>query len=117
MDLPGETIDVYECKRQKDILDLLDDCLENEKLWLARKELISNQFENVFRGYISTPFEDDAFHILYTDGSTYDKLDGIEDGIYKKKNIKAIVYDSADGTRVYGAYTVNDYGIVSIKYN
>ena len=92
---------VLESKIQKEILEILDELLENEKLWIEGDTHIDN------------PFKDEAFHILYKDGSTYDKLDGIEDGIYKKKNIKAIIYDNPYDTWVYGEYKVNEYGVVT----
>jgi hypothetical protein len=86
---------VYECKTQKEILDVLDELLENAEL---------------LGEYV---FEDEAFHILYNDGTTYDRLECIEDGVYKKKNIKAIVYDNPNDTWTYGEYEVNEYGVVS----
>lgn len=97
------SVTVWESKTQKEILEVLDELLENEKLWLAGHSCMSN------------PFEDEAFHILYKDSSTYDKLDGIEDGVYKKKNIKAIIYDNPCDTWVYGEYEVNEYGVVTYK--
>ena len=94
-----EDIEMYttvcECKTQKEILDVLDELLENAEL---------------FGEYV---FEDEGFHILYNDGTTYDRLEGIEDGIYKKKNIKAIIYDNCNDTWTYGNYEVNEYGVVS----
>ena len=95
-------ITVWESRTQKEILEVLDELLENEKEWLAGANL-------------DNPFEDEAFHILYNDGTTYDKLDGIEDGVYKKKNIRAIVYDNPCDTWVYGDYEVNEYGVVTYK--
>lgn len=94
---------VWESRTQKEILEVLDELLENEKLWLEGNSNLSN------------PFEDEAFHILYKDGSTYDKLDGIKEGVYKKKNIKAIVYDNPCDTWVYGEYEVNECGVVTYK--
>ena len=86
---------VYKCKTQKEILDVLDELLENAEIF----------GEHVFA--------DEAIHILYNDGTTYDRLECIEDGIYKKKNIKAIVYDNPCDTWVYGDYEVNKYGVVT----
>ena len=94
---------VWESRTQKEILEVLDELLENEKLWLEGNSNLSN------------PFEDEASHILYKDGSTYDKLDGIKEGVYKKKNIKAIVYDNPCDTWVYGEYEVNECGVVTYK--
>ena len=96
-------IDVWETKKQKEILDVLDESLEMEKLWIDGNPHVCN------------PFEDDSFYILYNDGSSYCKMDGIEDGVYKKKNIKAIVYSNACDTWVYGEYEVNEYGIVTVE--
>lgn len=59
---------VYETTRQKDILDVLDEMLEN-----------SEQFG---WAYI---FEDDSFYIEYTDGSSYEANEYGEYGSYKKK--------------------------------
>lgn len=102
-DMDGLTATVWECKTQKEILVWLDEALKMEKLWIEGNNLISN------------PFEDDAYYILYNDGSTYIKMDGIEEGIYKKKNIKAIVFNNANDTMVYGEYEINEYGIVTYK--
>lgn len=87
---------VYETKRQKDILDVLDEMLENAELfgW----------------AYI---FENDSFYIEYTDGSTYYVGESEEDGVYKKRGISRIIYSNANDTWVYGPYEVNEYGIVS----
>lgn len=86
---------VYEFDTQKEILAILDELLENAK---------------DFGEYV---FEDEHFSILYNDGTTYDRLEGQEDGTYKKKNIKAIIYENANDTWVYGAYEVNEYGVVT----
>lgn len=92
------SITVVECKTQREILEELDELLEMDELHPEY-----------------SVFEDMAFHILYNDGSTYDRLEGIEDGTYKKRNIKAIVYDNPQDTWVYGEYDVNEYGVVSYK--
>lgn len=86
---------VYVFKTQKEILNVLDEMLENA-------EIFGEQV-----------FENDHFSILYNDGSTYDRTDSIEDGTYKKKNIKAIVYTNCNDTWVYGQYEVNEYGVVT----
>lgn len=94
---------VWECKTQKEILEYLDEALENEQIWLSGNTRCCN------------PFEDESYFILYKDGSTYSKLDGVEEGVYKKKNIKAIVYNNPCDTWVYGDYEVNEYGVVTYK--
>ena len=91
-----ETSVVFETKRQKDILSILDEMLEIEKL-----------FPN------SNIFEDDFFYIEYTDGTNFVKSEFIEDGIYRKKGIQKIVYTNSADTWAYGQYQVNEYGIVS----
>lgn len=87
---------VYETRKQKDILDILDDMIEN-----AREH-----------GWAYT-FEDDQFYIEYTDGTTYEAGECGEYGTYKKRNIKRIIYVNANDTQVYGDYEVNKYGIVA----
>lgn len=87
---------VYETKRQKDILDILDEIIEN-----------AEQF-----GW-SYMFEDDSFYIEYADGSTYEANECGEYGVYKKRNIKRIIYVNANDTQVYGEYEVNEYGNVT----
>ncbi len=87
---------VWETKRQKDLLDILDEMLENAEIF----------------GWSYT-FEDDSFYIEYTDGKTYEVHECGEYGIYKKKGIKKIVYANANDTQVYGDYEVNEYGNVS----
>ncbi len=87
---------VWETRRQKDILDILDELLENAEIfgW----------------GYI---FEDDSFYIEYADGTTYEANFLGADGAYKKKGITRIIYTNANDTQVYGDYEVNEYGNVS----
>ena len=87
---------VVETKRQKDILDILDECLENAKQYGW--------------DYI---FEDMSFYIEYKDGKTYEAGSCWEDGVYKKKNIKRIIHENPMDTMVYGDYEVNEFGIVS----
>lgn len=87
---------VYEIKRQKDILDVLDELIENAD----------------FYGWDYT-FEDESFYIEYTDGTTYEANCCGECGVYKKRGIKRIIYVNANDTQVYGEYSVNEYGNVS----
>ena len=87
---------VWETKRQKDILDILDEHIENA--------------ENFGWFYI---FSDDNFYIEYNDGTTYEAGSCGEYGTYKKKNIKRIIYANVYDTHVYGDYEVNEYGNVS----
>jgi hypothetical protein len=86
---------VYEFKTQKEILEVLDEQLENAEVFGEKV------------------FEDEHFSILYNDGSIYERMEDIEDGTYKKKNIKAIVYTNCNDTWVYGQYEVNEYGVVT----
>ena len=87
---------VYETKKQKDILDVLDEMIENAKEYGW--------------AYI---FEDVQFCIEYTDGTTYEACACGEYGVYKKRNIKRIIYVNAYDTQVYGDYEVNEYGNVA----
>lgn len=87
---------VYETKRQKDILDVLDEMIENAKQYGW--------------AYI---FEDDSFYIEYTDGTSYTAHECGEYGTYKKKGIARIIYVNANDTQVYGDYEVNEWGNVS----
>ena len=86
---------VWETKRQKDILDVLDELLENAEIldW----------------NYV---FEDDSFYVEYTDGTVYIAGQFTEEGVYRKKGISRIIYNNPNDTQVYGAYEVNEYGIV-----
>lgn len=87
---------VWETKRQKDILSILDEMLENAQDF----------------GWFYT-FADDSFYIEYTDGATYEAGSCGEYGNYRKKGISRIIYTNSYDTQVYGAYDVNEYGIVS----
>jgi hypothetical protein len=87
---------VYETKRQKDILDILDEMLENAETF----------------GWAYT-FKDEHFSIEYINGTSYEANECGEYGIYKKKGISRIIYINASDTQVYGQYEVNDYGNVS----
>ena len=56
---------------------------------------------------------DDAFHILYADG-TYDDIDQNYDGHHiHKQNIISMVYDNPGTSIVYGPYEINYYGVVT----
>lgn len=90
------SITVWETKKQKDLLDILDELLENAKVFT----------HNVF--------EDMAFFIQYNDGSYYSNVDGDIEGTYKKKGIKGIHYSNPEDSQVYGAYEVNEYGCVTL---
>jgi len=87
---------VWETNRQKDILDVLDEMLENA--------------ERFGWAYI---FQDDSFYIEYTGGTTYEANECGEYGVYKKRNIERIIWNNAMDTGVYGEYEVNEYGNVS----
>ena len=93
--MPEYTSVVYETRRQKDILDILD-----EMIWNA-EEL----------GWEYT-FADDSFYIEYADGTKYEASECGEYGVYKKRNIKQIIYVNANDTEVYGCYCVNEWGNV-----
>lgn len=86
---------VIEYKRQKDILDQLDELLENTEFY---------SWEHVF--------ENDSFYIEYKDGKIYEVNCCGEYGVYKKKGIERIIYSNACDTQVYGRYEVNEYGVV-----
>lgn len=87
---------VWETKRQKDILDILDEMIENAETY----------------GWDYT-FEDDSFYIEYADGKTYEAGAYGEYGEYKKKGIVKIIYTNSNDTQVYGNYEANEYGNVS----
>lgn len=87
---------VWEAKRQKDILEILDEALENVEEF---------GWEHIF--------QDDSFYIEYADGTTYTADFMGECGIYKKKGIERIIYTNCTDTQVYGDYEVNEYGNVS----
>lgn len=87
---------VYKTKRQKDILDILHEMIENAEIY----------------GWDYT-FEDDSFYIEYADGKTYEANECGEYGTYKKKGIARIIYINENDTQVYGQYEVNEYGNVS----
>lgn len=87
---------VYETNRQKDILDILDEMIENAEMF----------------GWAYT-FKDENFYIEYADGKTYEANECGEYGTYKKKGIARIIYVNANDTQVFGQYEVNEYGNVS----
>ncbi len=56
---------------------------------------------------------DEAFHILYSDGS-YDDIDINYDGHkIRKTNIVSMVYDNPGTSIVFGPYEINQYGVVT----
>lgn len=87
---------VYETTKQKDILDVLDEMIENSESY----------------GWSYT-FEDSSFYIEYKDGTTYEASECGEYGVYKKGNISRIIYINDNDTQVYGEYEVNEYGNVA----
>jgi hypothetical protein len=57
--------------------------------------------------------DDDAFAILYKDGS-WDFIDGNYDGHkIKRINVESMRYDNSDTSMVYGNYDINYYGVVN----
>jgi len=95
MDL-DTTVIVY--KRQKPILDILDDMLENDK---------EHPEWDVF--------ENDSFFIQYKDGSTFSVDASGSFGKYKKNGIEGICYSNAGDTQFYGEYEMNEYGVATLK--
>lgn len=89
-------ITIFECTRQKEILETLNELLEN-----------AQQFG------LEYIFDDNSFYIEYADGSTYDISACGAYGRYKKRGIKRIIYNNANDTMVYGNYEINEYGCVS----
>ena len=80
--------------RSKDIFDWLDDYIEN---------LRYEWFES----------SDESFSILYKDG-TQDYIDENYDGHkIKKQNIQSMVYNNPCTSIVYGAFEINEYGVVT----
>lgn len=90
------TVIVY--KKQKPILDILDDMLENDR---------ENPEWDVF--------QDDSFFIQYKDGSTFSVDASGTSGRYKKNGIEGIYYSNAGDTQVYGEYEMNEYGVATLK--
>lgn len=84
---------VEECTR-KELLSWLDDYVDNfDYEWFDPS--------------------DQAFSILYTDGS-YDIVGEGYDGHHiKRTGIASIVYDNPSTSMVYGNYEINEYGVVS----
>ena len=89
---------VVETKRQKDILEILDEKIENVRDYCYEWKKI---------------FEDDTFRIEYNDGTMYEADSLGEEGVYKKKGIKRIIYINPMDTWVFGDYEINEYGNVS----
>ena len=87
---------VFEAKKQKDILGVLDEMIENA--------------EQFGWAYV---FENESFYIEYKNGKTYEASECGEYGIYKKKGISKIIYVNPMDTQVFGKYEVNEYGNVS----
>lgn len=89
------TYEILTTTRQKDILDVLDEMIENA--------------EHYGWDYI---FSDARFVIEYKDGTTYE-VDAItNEGTYKKRNISRIIYTNENDIQVYGNYEINEYGYV-----
>lgn len=86
---------VWETKRQKDILDILNEMIENAEMFGWK--------------YV---FQYESFYIEYKDGKTYEANEYGEYGTYNKKNIARIIYVNVNDTWVFGHYEVNEDGIV-----
>ena len=101
-DLDCEII-VEECTR-KSILDNLDEYLDVLKT--------AEEHPNWYTG------EDEAFHILYNDGSEDSISNYFYDGHHiKRTNIASIVYNNPSTSCVYGNYSINDSGVVSPSFD
>lgn len=93
----GLQVEVNEVKRQKDILDVLN------------AQLKDSEYESIrciSKGH--------AFKILYKDGTTYAINNYFEIGTYRKRSIVGILYVTIGEYRVYGDYTVDEFGNVDI---
>ena len=93
------------------IIDIDTDIIVEET---TRKEVFSyidEYLENLQYDWFDP--SDDAFHILYSDG-TYDDIDQNYDGHrIRKQNIVSMVYDNPCTSIVYGPYEINYYGVVT----
>lgn len=93
------------------IIDIDMDIIVEET---TRKEVFSyidEYLENLQYDWFDP--SDDAFHILYADG-TYDDIDQNYDGHrIRKQNIVSMVYDNPGTSVVYGPYEINYYGVVT----
>lgn len=91
-DIDCETL--VEVTSRKEVLSWLDEYLEN----------LPNEWFNA---------SDDAFAILYKDGS-YDYInEDYDNHKIKRQNIVSIVYTNACTDIVYGNFEINEYGVVT----
>lgn len=82
--------------KQKDILDVVDEFIENLQ-------------------YDFFDPSDDSFAILYKDG-TMDFIDACYDGHkVRRNNIVSMVYNNACSAVVYGGFEINEYGVVTVS--
>lgn len=89
---------------------IVEECTRKELLsWLD--EYIDNTKYDWFDG------SDQAFSILYNDGS-YDFINEEYDGHHvKRTGIASIVYDNPSTSMVYGDYEINEYGVVTPAFS
>ncbi len=95
------------------IIDLDCDCIveisHNQKeIFSWMDEYIENLQYDWFDG------SDDTFEILYEDGSC-DYINQEYNGHkIRKKNIVSLIYNNACTAMVYGGFSINEYGVVSV---
>lgn len=80
--------------RQKDILDLIDEYIENLPYYF-------------FDG------TDDTFQIIYKDGTTEYIDDGYDGHKIRRNNIVSMINNNPCTTVVYGGFEINEYGVVN----
>lgn len=83
----------------------------------SRKELLSwlNEYIDNLQ-YDWFDGSEQAFNILYDDG-TYTCINEDYDGFkIKKQHISSIVYDNPCTSMVYGSYEINSYGVVTPSF-
>ena len=91
------TICVEYGKSKRDVMDYIDEMIENLQ----------------YDGY---DYRDDAFSILYEDGSE-DYIDNMYDGHkIKKQHIASIVYSNPCTYLVVGNISINEWGVVSPSF-
>ena len=89
--------------------DIIVDFATRKELLSYLDEYTENCLYNWFDG------SDQQFTILYNDG-TYDCINEEYDNHkIKKQNIKAICYDNPCTTMIYGHFSINEYGVVTVS--
>lgn len=107
-----DSVVTIEYATRKEIIELLDNHIDNIKTY---NEMLTNGNPNAC---FYENLDDDAFEILYKDGTSDYIIGGEYDGHkIKRQNIESIVYSNPSTYMVFGHFEINECGNVNASFS